>query len=72
MLLAFDKGEDGKLMPALEPREIRDEASATRTAKEMAHRDVASSPGRARPTWSTGYSGEPVVLFQNGEGPQLA
>jgi hypothetical protein len=47
--------EDGVLLPAFERREIRDEASAVRTAKE----DVTSvsSPGLGLHTWSTASSG---------------
>ncbi len=40
VLLAFDRGEDGELMPAFEAREMQDEATAVRTAKEMARRHV--------------------------------
>jgi len=40
VLLAFDRGEDGELLPAFEPREMRDEGTAIRTAKDLAHRHV--------------------------------
>jgi hypothetical protein len=50
VLLAFDKGEDGELLPAFEPREIRDEASAVRTARTWQGATSGSSPGRGPPT----------------------
>ncbi|HTN63659.1 MAG TPA: hypothetical protein VL147_19250 [Devosia sp.] len=40
VLLAFDKAEDGELVPAFEPREMRDESTAIRTAKELAQRHI--------------------------------
>ena len=71
VLLAFDKGEDGELIPAFEAREMRDEGTAIRTAKELARRHVGVI------TWSrpadlvNGEFGEPVVLFRHGDVPEL-
>jgi len=71
VLLAFDRGEDGELLPAFEPREMPDERRAVQTAREMATRH----PGVI--TWSrdadlkAGEFGPPVVLFQAGDVPEL-
>ncbi len=40
VLLAFDKSEDGELLPAFEPRKMRDEGTAIRAAKDMANRHI--------------------------------
>ncbi|WP_299724678.1 hypothetical protein [Devosia sp.] len=71
MLLAFDKGEDGELLPSFEPREIRDEASAIRTAKEMARRHVGVITWTRTADLVNGVFGEPIVLFQHGDVPEL-
>lgn len=65
------EGRHGELMPAFEPREIRDEASAARTAKEMAHRHVCVITRTRTADLVNGIFGEPVVLFRNGDGPEL-
>lgn len=71
VLLAFDKGEDSELVPAFGPREIRDEASAIRTAREMARRHVGVITWTRTADLVNGVFGEPVVLFQNGDVPEL-
>lgn len=71
VLLAFDKGEDGELMPAFEPREMRDEGTAIRAAKEMAHRHVGVITWSRTADLVNGEFGEPVVLFQHGDVPEL-
>ncbi|MDB5586206.1 MAG: hypothetical protein JWP26_1176 [Devosia sp.] len=71
VLLAFDKGEDGELLPSFEPREIRDEASAIRTAKEMARRHVGVITWTRTADLVNGVFGEPIVLFQHGDVPEL-
>lgn len=71
VLLAFDRGDDGELLPSFEPREMPDERRAVQTAREMATRH----PGVI--TWSRdanlreGEFGPPVVLFQSGDVPEL-
>ena len=71
VLLAFDKGEDGELIPAFEAREMQDEATAIRTAKEMARRHVGVITWTRTADLINGEFGEPVVLFQNGDVPEL-
>ena len=36
VLMAFDRGENGELLPAFEAREMQSEERAVRTAKELA------------------------------------
>lgn len=71
VLLAFDKGEDGELIPAFDPREMQDEATAIRTSKEMARRHVGVIAWSRTADLINGEFGEPVVLFQNGDVPEL-
>lgn len=71
VLLAFDNGEDGELLPAFEPREMRDEASAIRTAKEMAQRHVGVITWTRTADLINGVFGDPVVLYQHGDVPEL-
>lgn len=71
VLLAFDKGEDGDLIPAFDAREMQDEASAIRTAKDMARRHVGVITWSRTADLINGEFGEPVVLFQHGDVPEL-
>ena len=71
VLMAFDKGDDGELLPSFEPREMPDERRAIQAAKEMAtrHPGVITWSRDAKP--DQGEYGEPVVLFQHGDVPDL-
>ncbi|HTN63508.1 MAG TPA: hypothetical protein VL147_18465 [Devosia sp.] len=71
VLLAFDKGEDGELIPAFEAREMRDEGTAVRTAKELARRHVGVITWSRTADLVNGEFGEPVVLFQHGDVPEI-
>jgi hypothetical protein len=68
---AFDKGEDGELAPAFEPREMMSEDRAIGHARLLAtqHGAVIAWSRSARP--DTGEFGEPKVLFQHGDVPEL-
>lgn len=68
---AFDKGEDGELGPAFEPREMVSEDRAIGAARLLSthHIGVIAWSRSARP--DTGEFGEPRVLFQHGEVPEL-
>lgn len=71
VLCAFDRGEDGELHPAFEPREMPSERLAVEQARIMATRyvGVIAWTRSARP--DEGDFGEPLVLFQRGEVPEL-
>jgi len=71
VLLAFDRGEDGELLPAFEPREMRDEGTAIRTAKDLAHRHVGVITWSRSADLVLGEFGPPVVLFQAGDVPEM-
>ncbi len=71
VLLAFDRSEDGELLPAFEPREMRDEGTAIRTAKEMARRHVGVIAWSRSADLLLGEFGPPVVLYQEGDVPDL-
>ena len=71
VLMAFDRGDDGELLPAFEPREMPDERRAISAAKDLAlrHPGVITWSRDAKP--NVGEYGEPVVLYQNGDVPDL-
>jgi hypothetical protein len=71
VLLAFDRSEEGELLPAFEPREMRDEGTAIRTAKEMARRHVGVIAWSRSADLLLGEFGPPVVLYQEGDVPDL-
>ena len=71
VLLAFDRSEDGELLPAFEPREMRDEGTAIRTAKELARRHVGVITWSRSADLILGEFGPPVVLYQDGDVPDL-
>jgi hypothetical protein len=71
VLCAFDRGEDGELAYAFEPREMQSEARAVAQAREMAtyHAGVIAWTRSVRP--DEGVFGEPEVLFRHGEVPEM-
>ena len=71
VLLAFYRGEDGELMPSFEAREMQDEATAIRIAKDMARRHVGVITWSRTADLINGEFGAPVVLFQHGDVPEL-
>ena len=72
VLAAFDRDEDtGELVPAFEPREMRDEAQAKRHALDLKdqHAGVIAWSRDADPT--LGEFGPPDVLAVYGEVPEM-
>jgi hypothetical protein len=71
VLMAFDRGEDGELLPAFEAREMPDERRAVQTARELAHRHdgVIAWARDANP--ALGEFGVSEDLFRAGEIPDL-
>jgi len=73
VLLAFVRDEEGELQPALEPREIQSEEKAKMDAKRMA----ALGTYEGVIAWSrsadlvNGEFGDPVVLFEHGNIPEI-
>jgi hypothetical protein len=64
---AFDRGEDGELLPAYGPAEQQSEERAVRVAKSLAttHAGVIARSREANP--AIGEYGSPTTLFQAGE-----
>ena len=68
---AFDKNDEGEMMPAFEPREMPDERRAIVAAKLAAamHEAAIAWKRVARP--DRGEFGEPEILVQYGPVPDL-
>ncbi len=68
---AFDRTEDGELVAVYGPAEQQSEERAIRTAKSLAtkHAGVIAWSREANPT--IGEYGEPTMLFQAGEVPDM-
>lgn len=71
VLLAFDKNEEGDLLPAFEPREMRDAGTAIRSAKDLANRHAGVIAWSRSADLVNGEFGEPEVLFQHGDIPDI-
>jgi hypothetical protein len=71
VLMAFDKGEDGELLPAFEAREMPDERRAVAAARELArrHDGVIAWMRDANP--AAGEFGRSEELYRAGEIPDL-
>lgn len=71
VLIAFDKGEDGELVPAFEPREMPDERRAKQGAVELKsrHAGVVAWVRDADP--ALGEFGPPTVLARYGDVPEM-
>lgn len=71
VLMAFDKDEDGELLPAFEAREMPDERRAIQAAKELSfiHTGVITWSRDARP--DVGEFSPPELLFTAGEVPDM-
>ena len=73
VLTAFVRDEEGELRPAFEPRELPSEDKARMDGRRMAAQDTYAGVI----AWSrtadlvNGEFGEPIVLFQHGEVPQM-
>lgn len=71
VLAVFDRGEDGELVPAFEPREMPSEERAVREAREMATRHVGVIAWSRSADPSRGEFGDPVLLYQHGDVPEM-
>jgi hypothetical protein len=71
VLMAFDRGEDGDLLPAFEAREMPDKRRAIQMAKELSHRHggVIAWSRDANP--ALGEFGVSEELFRAGEIPDM-
>ncbi|MBZ9775256.1 hypothetical protein [Mesorhizobium sp. CO1-1-8] len=71
VVVAFDRGEDGELFPAVGPADQQSEDRAIRTARALAakHADVIAWSREADPT--LGEYGPPNTLFVSGDVPDM-
>ncbi len=71
VLAAFDRNDEGNLVPAFEPREMPDEARAKRVAQEMSarHAGVIAWVRSADPR--LGDYGPPELLAAFGDVPDM-
>ncbi len=68
---AFDKGEDGEMVPAYDPREMPDERRAIAAAKLAAATHAAAIAWKRSVRPDRGEFGEPEVLYRHGPVPDL-
>lgn len=71
VLLAFDRDDEGELKPAFEAQQMPSESAAIARAKllSQSYAGIIAWSRHAKP--DEGEFGEPVVLWQNGDVPQM-
>ena len=71
VLAAFNKNEEGDLVPAFDPRQVDTEERAKREARLMADQYAGVIAWSREADPSIGEYGPAVVIFQIGEVPDL-
>ncbi len=71
VMWAFDKNDEGDIVPAYEPREMPDERRAIAAAKLAAVTHIAAIAWKRAVRPDRGEFGEPEVLFRHGPVPDL-
>ena len=71
VLAAFARNDDGELVPAFEPRQVVTEERAKREGRMMAYQYAGVVAWSRDADPALGDYGPPVVLFQQGEIPDL-
>ena len=71
VLAAFNKNDEGELVPAFDPRQVDTEERAKREAKMMADKYAGVVAWSREADPMIGEYGPPVELFQAGEIPDL-
>jgi len=69
VLAAFDRGGDGELYPAFEPREAPSQERAVQQAKEMATRHAGVIVWARTAMPDQGEFGDPEIIFERGAVP---
>ncbi len=71
VVAAFNRNDDGDLLPAFDPRQMQSEDAAKRLAKmiESEHAGVIAWSREADP--AVGEYGEPTILYQAGQVPDM-
>lgn len=71
VLWAFDRNDDGELVPAWDAREMPDERRAVRRAREIAHLHAGVIAWSREMNAAAGEFGPSEVLYRHGEVPDL-
>jgi hypothetical protein len=71
VMWAFDKNDEGDMVPAFDPREMPDERRAIAAAKLAAATHAAAIAWKRAVRPDRGEFGEPEILFQHGPVPDL-
>lgn len=71
VLAAFDRGEDGELVPAFEAREMRDEGQAKQLALAIRDRHAGVIAWAREADPARGEFGPPEILVVYGEVPEM-
>ena len=71
VLAAFDRDDEGNLLPAFEPREMPDELRAKRTAREMAPHHAGVIAWSRSADLALGDFGPPDTLAVYGDLPDM-
>ncbi len=71
VVMAFDRSDEGELVPAFEAVQFDVEERAVRTSRDLApkHVGVIAWVREAEP--DVGEYGPPTILFQSGEVPEM-
>jgi len=71
VVMAFDRSDEGEIVPAFEAMQFDSEERALRSARELAgkHDGVLAWARDAEP--DVGEYGPPTVLFQSGQVPDM-
>lgn len=71
VLAAFDRDDEGNLVPAFEPREMQSEDKAKLEAMGLAPRHAGVVAWVRSADLALGDFGDPVILFQAGDIPAM-
>lgn len=71
VLAAFDRDDEGELRPAFEPREMRDEDQAKRQARMLKDQHAGVIAWARSADLVNGVFGEPEILAQYGDVPEM-
>lgn len=71
VVMAFDRSEEGEIVPAFEAMQFDSEERALRSARELAAKHIAVLAWARDAQPDVGEYGPPTVLFQSGEVPEM-
>ncbi len=71
VVVAFDRDEEGELLPVFGPAEQQSEDRAVRTARGLAEKHAGVIAWSRDADLELGEYGPPTVLFQQGDVPEM-